>query len=134
MADELQSAYLIAGSDGPKVERAVARLRARFEPDAVELHDVDAMSGDDAVAACNAMGLFGGGTRLIVVDSVHLWKAADVKAVAAYLASPAPGTTLALVGGELRKDAPLAKAVTGHGTVLLWDVTARKIPQWVAEQ
>ena len=134
MADELQPAYLIAGSDSPKVERAVARLRARFEPDAVELHNAEALTGEDAVAACNAMGLFGGGSRLIVVDGVQLWKAADVKEIAAYLASPAPGTTLALVGGELRKDAPLAKAVTGHGTVLLWDVTARKIPQWVAEQ
>jgi DNA polymerase-3 subunit delta len=134
VADDLQAAYLIAGSDGPKVERAVARLRARFDPDAVELHDANLMTGDDAVAACNAMGLFGGGTRLVVVEGVEGWKAADAKAIAAYVASPAPGTTLALVAGELRKDAPLAKAITGHGTVLLWDVSARKIPQWVADQ
>lgn len=134
MADELQPAYLIAGSDGPKVERAVARLRSRFDADAVEVHHADATSGDDAVAACNAMGLFGGGTRLVLVEGVGAWKAADVKAVAAYVASPAPGTTLALVAGELKKDAPLAKAVTGHGTVLLWDVTAKKIPQWIADQ
>ena len=39
MADELKPAYLIAGSDRPKVDRAVARLRARFDADAVELHD-----------------------------------------------------------------------------------------------
>ena len=134
MADDLQAAYLIAGSDGPKVERAVARLRGRFDADAVEIHYAEATTGDDAVAACNAMGLFGGGTRLVVVEGVEAWKAADVKAIAAYVASPAPGTTLALVAGELKKDAPLAKAVTGHGTVLLWDVTTRKIPQWVAEQ
>jgi DNA polymerase III subunit delta len=134
MADDLQAAYLIAGSDVPKVERAVARLRARFDADAVEIHYAEAMTGDDAVAACNAMGLFGGGARLVVIEGVEVWKAADVKAVAAYLTSPAPGTTLALVAAELKKDAPLAKAVTGHGTVLLWDVTARKIPQWIAEQ
>jgi DNA polymerase-3 subunit delta len=134
VADDLQAAYLIAGSDGPKVERAVARLRSRFDSDAVELHDAAAMTGEDAVAACNAMGLFGGGSRLVVVEGVEAWKAADVKAVAAYVNSPAPGTTLALVAGELKKDSPLAKAVTGHGTVLLWDVTARKIPQWIAEQ
>ena len=59
MADDLQAAYLIAGSDAPKVERAVARLRSRFDPDAVELHHTDEMTGDDAVAACNALGLFG---------------------------------------------------------------------------
>ena len=47
---------------------------------------------------------------------------------------PRPGTTLALVAGELRKDAPLAKAVAGRGTVLLWDVAARAVPKWVAEQ
>jgi len=134
VADELQAAYLIGGSDGPKVERAVARLRGRFEPDAVELWSAETTTGGDAVAACNAMGLFGGGTRLVLVDGVEAWKAADVKAVGAYLASPAPGTTLALVAAELKKDAPLAKAVMGLGTVLLWDVTARKIPQWVAEQ
>jgi DNA polymerase-3 subunit delta len=134
VAEELQAAYLIAGSDAPKVERAVARLRARFEPDAVELHDAESTSGDDAVAACNALGLFGGGARLVLVEGAEAWKAADVKAVAAYLASPAPGTTLTLVAGELKKDAPLAKAVAGHGTVLLWDVAARKIPQWIAEQ
>jgi DNA polymerase III subunit delta len=134
MADELQPAYLIAGSDGPKVERAVARLRARFEADAVELHAAEAMSGEDAVAACNALGLFGGGARLVLVQGVEIWKAADVKVIAAYLSSPAPGTTLTLVAGDLRKDAPLAKAVAGRGTVLLWDVVAKKIPQWIAEQ
>jgi hypothetical protein len=38
------------------------------------------------------------------------WKVADVKAIEAYLASPAPGTVLALVAEELKKDAPLTKA------------------------
>src|SRR5205809_591917 len=52
----------------------------------------------------------------------------------AYLKSPAPGTTLALVAGELRKDGPLAKAVAGHGSVLLWDVTAKGVPRWIGEQ
>jgi DNA polymerase-3 subunit delta len=134
MADELQPAYLIAGSDRPKVDRAVARLRARFEPDAVELHDAALTNGDDAVAACNALGLFGAGTRLVVLEGVEAWKAPDAKAIAAYLKSPAPGTTVALVGGELKKDAPLAKAVTGHGSVLIWDVTTKGVPRWIGEQ
>jgi DNA polymerase-3 subunit delta len=134
MADELQAAYLIGGSDRPKVDRAVTRLRSRFEADAVELHDATAATGEDAVAACNAMGLFGSGNRLVLFDGVEAWKAPDAKAIAAYLASPAPGTTLALVATELRKDAPLAKAVAGRGTLLLWDVAARAVPKWVAEQ
>ena len=134
MADELQAAYLIGGSDRPKVDRAVTRLRSRFEADAVELHDATAASGEDAVAACNAMGLFGSGSRLVLFEGVEAWKAPDAKAIAAYLASPAPGTTLALVATELRKDAPLAKAVAGRGTLLIWDVAARAVPKWVAEQ
>jgi DNA polymerase-3 subunit delta len=134
MADELQPAYLIGGSDRPKVDRAVARLRSRFEADAVELHDATAASGEDAVAACNAMGLFGSGSRLVLFEGVEAWKAPDAKAIAAYLASPAPGTTLGLVAAELRKDGPLAKAVAGRGTLLIWDVAARAVPKWVAEQ
>jgi DNA polymerase-3 subunit delta len=135
MADELKPAYLIAGSDRPKVDRAVARLRARFEVDAVEMHLGDATTGEDAVAACNAMGLFGSGSRLIVIDGVEAWKAPDAKAVTDYLKAPMPGTTLALVGNELKKDAPLAKAVAaGKGEVLLWDVASRAVARWIAEQ
>jgi len=134
MADELKPAYLIAGSDRPKVDRAVARLRSRFDVEAVELLLAAETSGDDAVAACNAMGLFGAGTRLVVVEGVEGWKAADAKAVAAYLKAPAPGTTLALVAAELKKDAPIAKAVAAAGDLLIWDVTAKAIPRWIADQ
>ncbi len=134
MADELKPAYLIAGCDRPKVDRAVARLRARFDPDAVEVHDGTELTGDDAVAACNALGLFGSGSRLVLVAEVGAWKAPDAKAIAEYLKAPAPGTTLALVGGELKKDAPLAKAVAGAGDVLIWDVQTRAIHRWIADQ
>ena len=82
MADELKVLYLIAGSDRPKVDRAVARLRARFDPEAVELHDASETTGEETVAACNALALFGGGDRLIVVTGVEVWKADDAKAVA----------------------------------------------------
>jgi DNA polymerase-3 subunit delta len=134
MADELQTAYLIAGSDRPKIDRAVARLRARFDADAVEVHDALTTTGEDTVAACNAMGLFGSGFRLIVVENVESWKAPEAKEIAAYLKSPAPGTTLALVGGELKKDAPIAKAVAGFGDVLIWDVASKAVVRWIADQ
>jgi DNA polymerase-3 subunit delta len=134
VADELGAAYLIGGGDRPKVDRAMQRLRARFEPDAVETHDAAVTPGDAAVAACNAMGLFGGGLRLVIVENADAWKAADAKAIAGYLKSPAPGTTLALIGDEIKKDAPLAKAVAGVGDVLIWDVAARAVPRWIADQ
>ncbi len=134
MADELKPAYLLAGTDRPKVERALQRLRARFEPDAVELHTAHETSGDDAVAAANALGLFAGDGRLIVISGVESWKAPDAKAVAAYLKAPVPGTTLALVAGELKKDAPLAKAVASSGELLIWDVPKRGVQGWASEQ
>jgi DNA polymerase III subunit delta len=133
MPDELKPAYLIAGSDRPKVDRAVARLRGRFEHDAVEVHDASESSGEDAVAACNALGLFGS-ARLVVFEKVEGWKAPDAKAVEDYLKSPAPATTLALVGAELKKDGPVAKAVAAVGDVLIWDVQTRAIHRWIADQ
>jgi len=134
MADALKPAYLMAGTDRPKIDRALERLRSRFEAEAVETYSAGETSADDAVAACNALGLFAGDGRLIVVTGVEGWKAADASEVAAYLRAPAPATTLALVGGELKKDGQLAKAVAGAGEVLLWDVPQRSLPSWVADQ
>jgi DNA polymerase III subunit delta len=134
MADELKPAYLLAGTDRPKIDRALERLRQRFEPDSVQLLTAADSPGEDVVAACNALGLFADGGRLIVVDRVEAWKAADAKEIASYLKAPAPATTLALVAGELKKDAPIAKTVAGAGEVLLWDVPKRGLQRWVGEQ
>ena len=74
-AAPLDPVYLIGGSDRPKVELAVRRLRARVraEDGSVEEFtarraddDGEGMSGEDAAGACNALGLFGG-TRLLVI-------------------------------------------------------------------
>ncbi|HVC87312.1 MAG TPA: DNA polymerase III subunit delta [Gaiellaceae bacterium] len=134
MADELKPAYLIAGTDRPKVDRAVARLRSRFDADAIEVRDATDTNGEDAVASCNVMGLFGAGKRLVIVEGVQVWKAPDAKVVAEYLKAPAPGTTLALVAGELKKDAPLAKAVAAKGELLIWDVVMKAVARWIADQ
>jgi DNA polymerase-3 subunit delta len=77
--------------------------------------------------------LFGGGGRLVVVSEVERWKAADAKAVVAYLADPAPETVLALTG-EVKADSALGKAVAKAGEVLAYDVTKRALPRWVGEQ
>jgi DNA polymerase-3 subunit delta len=134
VATELKPAYLLHGSDRPKIARAVRRLRERIGDDATEHLNARELSGADAVAACNALGLFVGEGRLVIVDEVERWKAADVKEVAAYLASPAPATVLALVAEELKSDSALAKAVAKTGQVLTYDVTKRKLPDWVGEQ
>ena len=134
MPSELKPVYLLTGSDRPKIARALRRLRARIGEDAVEQLSARDVSGADAVAAANALGLFAGGGRLVIVDEVERWKAADVKEVAAYLASPSPETVLALVAGELKSDSVLAKAAAKAGEILTYDVPKKKLPEWVAEQ
>jgi DNA polymerase III subunit delta len=133
MAKDLKPVYLIVGGDRPKIHRALRRLRNRIGEEATELLSAVEAAGDDAVAACNAMGLFGAGNRLVVVTDVDRWKAGDVKAVAAYLGSPAPDTVLALVGEETKKDSALAKACTKAGDVLAYEVPKRRLDTWVAK-
>jgi DNA polymerase-3 subunit delta len=131
---ELKPVYLITGGDRPKIQRALRRLRDRVGEEATELLSAQDANGDDAVAACNALGLLGGGGRLVIVEEVDRWKAADTKAIAAYLASPAPGTVLALVASELRKDSALAKACAKVGDLLVYDVPKRRMSEWVTKQ
>ena len=133
-ATELKPVYLITGADRPKIQRALRRLRDRIGEDATELLTAHEASGDDAVATCNALGLLGGGGRLVVVEDVDKWKAADAKAVGAYLASPTPDTVLALVASELKKDSALAKACAKAGDVLVYDIPKRRMADWVAKQ
>lgn len=134
MASELKPVYLIKGGDRPKIQRALRRLRDRIGEDAVELLSASAVSGEEAVAACNSLGLLGGSGRLVVVEEVERWKAADTKSITAYLASPAPDTVLALVAGDLKKDSALAKACAKAGDVLVYDVPKRRVPEWVTKQ
>jgi DNA polymerase III subunit delta len=133
-ADELRPAYLLLGTDRPKVTRALARLRKRFGAEAVETLPADAASGDDAVAALNALGLFGVG-RLVVVQGVESWKKADTEAVRVYLAAPAPGAVLALVAGDAPREFPLADVVAKSGEVLRYDVPKPRDPSvWVRSE
>lgn len=131
---ELEPVYLISGSDTPKVELSVRRLRARFDGGAVEMLDALETTGSDAVASCNAMGLFAAGGRLVLVSGVERWKAEDAKAVAEYLRAPAPDTVLALVGEGVRKDSPLTKVCAKAGKVLVFDVQKRDLVRWLGEQ
>jgi DNA polymerase-3 subunit delta len=139
--------YLVTGSDRPKVDRTLARLRGHFDPGAIERFTAagpDGASGEDVVAACNAGSLLGD-SRLVLVTDVDGrpddrgrltggWKKADVDAVVAYLASPAPGAVLCLVGQALKRDSPLVKASAGAGSVLEWEVARGRLDQWVGEE
>ena len=131
--EPLLPVYLIGGGDRPKVARALARLRSRFQDTAVELLSAEVASGADAVAACNALGLFSvEGGRLVVVEGVERWRAADIEEVGAYLAQPAPGAVLALVADETPKRSPLVDLCTKQGRVLSFELPKpRELPAWV---
>jgi DNA polymerase-3 subunit delta len=132
-SEPLRAVYLLTGTDKPKISRALERLRGRFPEGAAEHLSADHASGEEAVAACNALGLFEGG-RLVVVEGVERWKAAEVKLVVTYLGDPTPGTVLALLGDELKASSALVKACAKAGEVRIWNVQKRKLPEWVGEQ
>lgn len=141
----LKPAYLISGSDRPKVETAVQRLRARFVAESVDVVSALELTVAEVVSLCNSGSLFGD-ARLVVVTEVDGrkkednrpptggWKAADIEALATYLKSPSPSTVVALVGLEVKKDAALAKACAKAGDVLLYEVAKRGRVTWVAER
>jgi DNA polymerase-3 subunit delta len=131
---ELKPVYLFSGSDRPKIALALQRLRARIGEEATEQLHASEAPGADAVAACNALGLFGGDQRAVIVDGVEAWKAADVKEIEAYLEAPAPTTVLALIGDGVKKDSALAKAVAKAGEVHAYEVGKKQLPEWVGEQ
>jgi DNA polymerase III subunit delta len=135
---ELAAVYLITGTDRPKVTRALRRLRERVGEAATEMLSAQEASADDVAAACNALGLFTVERRLVVVEQVERWKAADLKVLEAYLKGPAPTTVLVLVGDEVKRDSALAKAVAKSGEVLVYDLPKRgrkaDLPRWVEGQ
>lgn len=134
--------YLITGSDRPKVDTALARLRGHFEPESIETVSAMETSGDEAAGLCNAGSLFGDARLVVVTDVDGLkadrgrrggWKSADVESIEAYLGSPAPATVLALVADELKSSAALWKACAKAGTVLAFDVD-KKLAEWVGKR
>lgn len=135
MAPELRPAYLIAGSDWPKVDAAIARLRVHFPEESVEQLSAGGEQPVDVVGACNALGLFGG-RRLVLVRNADTLDDDAVAGIVAYLADPAPDTVLALFGGPaITPKHPLAAAVAAVGDVRLFDAPERKqAADWVVRR
>ncbi|HEY7197490.1 MAG TPA: DNA polymerase III subunit delta [Gaiellaceae bacterium] len=135
-ADPLLPVYLLTGTDRPKIRRALLRLRSRLGEEAVQVIDASQTSGEEATAACNELGLFGGeANRLVVVEGVERWKEQDVDALAAYAENPAPGAVLVLVAEEALKNTSLMDICTKSGRVLAYDLPKpRDLGGWVREQ
>jgi DNA polymerase-3 subunit delta len=141
---ELEPVYLISGSDRPKIELAVTRLRSHFDPSSVDVVTAVDEDGAAIVRLCNAGTLFGD-RRLVVVNEVDGrrdgygrlgkgWKAPDLDAVVAYLAAPAPATVLCLVAEEVTEKSSLAKACAKGGKTLFFSVVKSKLAPWVRDR
>ena len=134
VANELKPVYLLTAATGRRSPARVRRLRDRIGDDATEHLSARDASAADVVASCNALGLFGGEGRLVIVDEAGEVEGRGRQGDRRLSHGARAGTVLALVAEEIKADAPLAKAVAKAGQVLAYDVPKRKLPEWVAEQ
>jgi DNA polymerase III subunit delta len=117
VADEMRSLYLIAGTDGAKIDATRARLRARAERDGgtASLEIFEAGEGRGApdhealLAAIPAMSLTES-RRYLLADGVDRWRDKQLEEVAAALAGLPPDLTVVLIA-RAKAPAKLAKAV-----------------------
>jgi len=117
MAAEMQSLYLIAGTDGAKIDATRARLRARAEREsgsaALEVFEPGEGRGmpdqEALLAAIPAMSLMGT-RRYLLADGVERWRDKQLEPVLAALADLPPDLTLVLICRD-KPAAKLAKAV-----------------------
>jgi DNA polymerase-3 subunit delta len=117
MAAEMQPLYLIAGTDGAKIDATRARLRARAEREAgsaaLEVFEPGEGRGmpdhEALLAAIPAMSLMGT-RRYLLADGIERWRDKQLKPVLAALGDLPPDLTLVLICRD-KAPAKLAKAV-----------------------
>jgi DNA polymerase-3 subunit delta len=117
VAEEMRPLYLIAGTDGAKIDATRSRLRARAEreagSDALEVFEPGEGKGmpdhEALLASIPAMSLMDS-RRYLLADGVERWRDRQLEAVAAAVAELPPDLTLVLIA---RAKAPpkLSKAV-----------------------
>jgi DNA polymerase-3 subunit delta len=134
---DLKLVYLIYGPEPVLLDRAMARLRARFA-DLGDLEfssdafDAESADVDDIIAACNTFP-FDSERRLVVVRNVEKLAAGGLERIAEYAADPAPFTTLVLVAAKVNRGSKLYKVVEESGQVAEYKADKRDYPGYVAE-
>ncbi len=114
---EMRPLYLIAGTDGAKIDATRARLRARAEDEgrsaALEVFEPSEGRGmpdhEALLATIPAMSLMGS-RRYLLADGVERWRDRQHEAIAAALADLPPDLTLVLIARD-KAPAKLLKAV-----------------------
>jgi DNA polymerase-3 subunit delta len=117
MAEGLAALYLIAGTDGAKIDATRARLRTRAEGDggagALEVFEPSEGRGapdhEALLAAIPAMSLTET-RRYLLADGVERWRDKQLEAVAAAVGGLPPELTVVLIARD-KAPAKLAKAV-----------------------
>jgi DNA polymerase III subunit delta len=138
-ASALLPAYLIIGTDRPKVRRAVARLRQRVIDEAgsdlnVVVLDAEHDQVEVLLQAAESPGLTFG-TRLLLVFNGHKWKVKARQQVVAYLQDPMPDTCVAIEAETLAASDALFKAVKKLGGVLPYDLPKKyEMAGWIKER
>jgi len=121
MPAEMQPLYLIAGSDGAKIDATRARLRARAEREggsaSLEVFEPGEGKGmpdhEALLAAIPAMSLMGT-RRYLLADGTERWRDKQLEPVLAALKELPPDLTLVLICRD-KPAAKLAKAVKATG-------------------
>src|SRR6187402_869470 len=117
MADEMRPLYLIAGSDGAKIDATRARLRARAEGEggaaALEVFEPSEGKGmpdhEALLMAIPAMSLMES-RRYLLADGIERWRDRQLEPVLGALADLPPDLTLVLICRD-KAPAKLVKAV-----------------------
>ena len=117
MADEMQPLYLIAGSDGAKIDATRSRLRARAEREggsaALEVFEPGEGRGmpdhEALLAAIPAMSLMDS-RRYLLADGIERWREKQLAPVIEALGELPPDLTLVLICRD-KPPAKLVKAV-----------------------
>jgi DNA polymerase-3 subunit delta len=120
MPEEMNALYLIAGTDGAKIDATRARLKARAESEggsgALVVFEGEGRSAPDHEALLGtlpAMSLTGT-RRYLLADGVERWRDKQVDAVAAALEDLPPDLSLVLIARE-EAPAKLRVAVEAAG-------------------
>jgi DNA polymerase III subunit delta len=137
MAEEMRALYLIAGTDGAKIDATRTRLRARAERDggtaALEVFEAGegraAPDHEALLAAIPAMSLTES-RRYLLADGVERWRDAQLDAVAVAVAELPPDLSVVLIA-RAKAPAKLLKAVkAAEGEVHEFEAPkAREMPR-----
>src|SRR5205823_4543788 len=103
----IKPAYLIVGTDGGKIDAALARLRARVEGDGgagwlESFRPPGGQGAPDADALCAAIPAMSltAPRRYLLADGVERWTARQAEAVIAAVGALPPDLTLVFVARE----------------------------------